>query len=311
MERLEPHFAALQDVSDALEECEILSLNPWYNGICYVLARAVMAKDAPINDPHLTRSNLRVRVLEVSEHAVGVFDLPVQPYINFVQPVPNNRFLIGSSRTGFSQSRRAYDHNALVVTDGGELVSSFSLGDAVEDVQATSDGKLWVSYFDEGYGGPPRLDRRGYRSTESMLIQWSSDGDILYDHPADILDCYAINLEHDRSLWACYGPRCPLVRITPDSVDSVYPPTIRCAKAFAVSRHGVLFGPGYGVDDAGDQADLTRIWSQYEFAEMTLEPRQRFLSPERLKPGDFYAARGSFVFWLDRGLVRRLDMNEL
>ena len=349
MRELESEFQVLQDVGDALHDCEILALNTGYNGTCYVLARKTSATDAPIDDPYLTRSNQLVRVLEVSEHGVGVFDLPgVNPYLSFVQPLPGQRFLVGWSRTGVSRGRKEHEDNALVVSDQGEKLASFTIGDAVEDVQATQDGTIWVSYFDEGMTGPPR-NGSGRSGWLSGLVNWSLDGQILYEYPPGMMDCYAINLENDNSLWACYYTGFPLVNIARDHVERCYPATVCGAKVLAVSRRGVLFGRGYGVagedrspptsqvrvlttgDGAGrfhgresgadysdDEpavneplANWSQIWSLYRFDGDALQLVERFRLPRNEDANELYAARGPFVFWLRDGVMRRLCMERL
>ena len=348
MRDLEPEFEALHDVGDALQHCEILALNPGHNGTCYILARKINSTDAPINDPYLTRSNLQVRVLEVSEHAVAVFDLwGVNPHVDFVQPLPDRRFLVGWSRTRYSQSRGEYEPNALVVTDQGEQIASFSLGDGIEDVQATKDGAFWVSYFDEGISGPPRRSGSGRRGWLSALVKWSLDGQILYEYPPEILDCYAINLESDSSLWACYYTDFPLVNIVGTEIVREFPATACGAKLFAVTRRGVLFGIGYGAaDEPGSQGPRqvrsittgkgpkwtgdgrlteasqsqtteerlrywSEIWSLYRFADDGLQLVERFRLPRGEHADEFHAARGPFVFWLRDGMLRRLNMDRL
>lgn len=347
MRDLEPEFEALHDVGEALQDCEILALNPGHNGTCYILARKIHSTDAPINDPYLTRSNLQVRVLEVSEHAVAVFDLwGVNPYVNFVQPLPDRRFLLGSSRTRYSQSLREYEPNALVVTDQGEHNARFGLGDGIEDVQATRDGTFWVSYFDEGLSGPPR-QKGGRTDWQSGLVNWSLDGRILYEYPGDVMDCYAINLENDNSLWACYYTDFPLVNIVGHEIARDFPATACGAKLFAVSRRGVLFGIGYGAADepesqgprqvrviatgkgvkrTGDQRlaeasqsqsteerlrNWSEIWSLYIFDDDELQLVERFRLPRDEHAKELHAARGPFVFWLKDGILRRLSLERL
>lgn len=347
MRDLESQFDTLQDVSDALRDCETLALNTGHNGTCYVLAREINATDAPIDDPYLTRSNLQVRVLEVSEHGVGVYDLPgVNPYVNFVQPLPDHRFLVGWSRTGVSQGRKEHEANALVVTDQGEKLASFTLGDAVEDVQATQDGTLWVSYFDEGMTGPPR-NSSGRSGWLSGLVNWSLEGQILYEYPPGMMDCYAINLESDNSLWTCYYTGFPLVNIVGHDIAREFAATVCGAKLFAVSRRGVLFGLAYGVADeprsqsprqarvittgkaskwtgarrlteasqsqsTGEEPpDWSQIWSLYRFAGDEMQLAERFRFPRDENAIDFHAARGPFVFWLADGILRRLNIEGL
>ncbi|MDO4781825.1 MAG: hypothetical protein Q4A09_01250 [Capnocytophaga felis] len=83
---------------------------------------------------------------------------------------------------------RAVSANAFIFNAEGVLKKSFFVGDAIQDV-AFSDGKLIVSYFDEGvFGYPP--------STEGLAV-FNMEGELLFGVNSSfgedyICDCYAL-----------------------------------------------------------------------------------------------------------------------
>ena len=68
-----------------------------------------------------------------------------------VQPLPNGEVLLVGARCHYRKGDP--EQNAIVCSPEGEIVRSFVLGDGINDVQTTSDGMIWVSYFDEGVFG--------------------------------------------------------------------------------------------------------------------------------------------------------------
>jgi len=98
-----------------------------------------------------------------------------------------------SARRGRARTQR------VVYDEDGLLVREFLLGDGIQDVQATEDGKIWVSYFDEGVygnfgwgnpGGPSPIGASGLiRFDRAGAIEWE------FDPPANVEpidDCYAL-----------------------------------------------------------------------------------------------------------------------
>jgi len=70
------------------------------------------------------------------EQSQGLSSFHIQRY--------QDGWLLGERRGG----------RTLVYDRHGSLTSTFDLGDASQDLQTTPDGKIWVSYFDEGvFGG--------------------------------------------------------------------------------------------------------------------------------------------------------------
>ena len=51
------------------------------------------------------------------------------------------------------EAKADYDKNGRIYTNKGKFVRDILLGDGIQTVQATSEGVIWTSYFDEGIFG--------------------------------------------------------------------------------------------------------------------------------------------------------------
>ncbi len=229
---------------------------------------------------------------------------------HFCQPLPGGRWLLAGARCR-RHSDGSHDKNGLVFDASGKLEREFPLGDGIQQVQTTSDGKIWTSYFDEGvfgnYGWDQPVGAPG-------LICWSSRGEKLYEFAAvgkgneldPIADCYALNVASDQDTWICYYTEFPLVRITDREISGVWEQPAGATHAFAVSNDRVLFQGGY--DDAdrfclcefarGDQITLMNT--------LVFQDRSgRGLSRVRC------SARGPFLFLFAENDVYRVDVRTL
>lgn len=136
-----------------------------------------------------------------------------------VQPLPDGGLLVVSSRCRLRDGHP--EHNAYVYGAHGFVERSGSVGDGVEDVQVSPSGRIWISYFDEGvigtlgWSGHPELAPIG----ESGLVEFSAMLTPIWRYAPTrglglITDCYALNVS-DETVWCCYFPDFPLVRIDP------------------------------------------------------------------------------------------------
>jgi hypothetical protein len=123
--------------------------------------------------------------------------------LRFVQRLPDGFLLAGARcwwrRTGVEENAATYDWS-------GRLVRRFTLGDGIADVRTTPNGRVWVSYFDEGifgnrgwnHPGPPSLGEPGCVGFDSTgVIRARFDGDTAGAGP--IADVYALNVAGDES----------------------------------------------------------------------------------------------------------------
>lgn len=150
-----------------------------------------------------------------------------------VQPLPHDHYLLVVPRADLSTS------NARIIDQRGRVVREFRVGDAVQDVQCATNGLIWVSFFDEGYGSNP-----------AGLLSFDSSGKHVYEFkkPAgtdDIMDCYAMNVETDHDVWVCYYPDFPVVHIKNLRTKSWWESPVKGSGQFAVWKNWVLFFGGY------------------------------------------------------------------
>lgn len=127
----------------------------------------------------------------------------------FVQPLPNEEILIVGARCRYGSDGN-HEKNATVYDPDGTIRRQFVLGDGINGVQTTTDGMIWVSYFDEGVCGNLGWDKP---IGAAGLVCFDSTGQIAWEFqpPAGvdvITDCYAFNVAKD-SVWACYYTRIP------------------------------------------------------------------------------------------------------
>jgi len=133
------------------------------------------------------------------------------------QPLPDGGLLLVSARCRLRDGQP--EHNAYVYGPHGFVERSAAVGDGIEDVQVSPSGRIWISYFDEGVVGTlgwaerPDIPPIG----ESGLVEFSAMLTPIWRYAPTrglglITDCYALNVA-DETVWCCYFPDFPLVRI--------------------------------------------------------------------------------------------------
>lgn len=140
-----------------------------------------------------------------------------------IQPLAEG-WLLGERRGG---SATIYDKR-------GRVRAFLDLGDASEDLMTTPDGRVWVSYFDEGvYGG-------GMGSQGLVCFDRQGGQVFRYGEFADksglprIDDCYAMNVMSSGDVWLNYYMDFPLVRLRDYALDRVWPEFGSLGSAFAI-----------------------------------------------------------------------------
>ena len=123
----------------------------------------------------------------------------------------------------------------------GRFLRSIELGDAIEDLQTTPAGRIWVSYFDEGvFGGD--IGRNG-------VVCFNSNGDpeFKYAEFAEakglpfISDCYAMNIADSEDLWLNYYTDFPLVHLHNFALERVWNDFGVLRRAFAVRDNAIVY----------------------------------------------------------------------
>ncbi|AKJ42932.1 hypothetical protein [Pragia fontium] len=171
---------------------------------------------------------------------------PIESRINFhyVQMLDNEHILLVGARCHYNDGQP--EKNAAVYDSHGQLVRSFTLGDGIEDINVTSDGAIWASYFDEGvfgnYGWAQPIGQYG-------LVKFDATGQVLWQADKfQIFDCYAVNAENEHSFWFYYYSDFKLVHLK-DGEATSYNVPIQGAHAFALCHPYIVMGGGYGNND--------------------------------------------------------------
>ena len=117
---------------------------------------------------------------------------------------------------------------------------TLDLGDASEDLQTTADGRIWVSYFDEGvFGGG--IGRQG-------LVCFDSDGapifryaDYAEQHDLPMIDdCYAMNVDEAGAVWLNYYMDFLLVQLRNFEAERVWKEARSLGHVFAMRGEEVI-----------------------------------------------------------------------
>ncbi len=167
-----------------------------------------------------------------------------------LQTLPGSEILIVGARSQH-RSDGTYDLNARVFgLEGGRLRREFLLGDGINDVQTTRDGRIWVAYGDEGIfgnfgwsepGGPRAVGARGLvRFDSTAQMEWE------YRSPRgrEVADCYALNVGNDE-VWIYYYEGYWMAQISKEDHVRTWHTPINGAQAIAISnRAALLYGAG-------------------------------------------------------------------
>lgn len=177
--------------------------------------------------------------------------------IHDIQPLPDDEFILVCCRSDY-RGPDDFDINGRIYSYDGVLTREILLGDGIENVQSTSNGLIWTSFFDQGIYGD-----RGWGNPigSTGLIAWDSQGNMKYEFkPRDGLDmiscCYALNVESDFSTWLYYYTDFPLVHLYDKRIKSHWTIPLKGSCAFAVSRGYALFQGGYDDRDSYYLFDL-------------------------------------------------------
>lgn len=147
---------------------------------------------------------------------------PIQPFMN--------GWIVGWNRDG---RINCYDST-------GVLRESLDLGNGIEDLQTEPNGRIWVSYFDEGVYGSGI-------STEG-LVCFDGEGTPVFrflefarrHQLPHIDDCYALNVAANGDVWVNYYSDFPLICLHDMHLDRHWLEFGSLGNTFAV-RDGCLF----------------------------------------------------------------------
>lgn len=206
-----------------------------------------------------------------------------------IQMLSPDEFLICAARSS------GFDENAIVFDSEGNELRRFRLGDAIEDIRCTSEGLLWVSYFDEGWDSKPRfvsvLD--GSTPITGGLKSFDARGGFRRHFDAASIDCYALNVTDDAT-WCIGYPGFVATRIVDEKVTGAFESPLRVSTAFTISGGIVWEGQQHLSPYAYDSSEfayyLGKNVSTCRFKNQALEIHREGLVFEKVS--DPYAVVG-------------------
>lgn len=93
------------------------------------------------------------------------FSMPLKSRY-FVQPLSDDNWLVvglSPEEDGrFVDELRCDEPNAFIMRPNGSIIRSFSIGGGVEDIQTTTDGRIWVTYRDQNVLGTRDFFGKGF-----------------------------------------------------------------------------------------------------------------------------------------------------
>ncbi len=161
------------------------------------------------------------------EKSTRLFTFHVQPFAE--------GWLLGEGRGG----------HADICDKAGRLQRTLDLGDAINDVQTTPNGHIWVSYFDEGVFGDG-VGRHGlvcFDSSAQPIFKYSEFAE--RNQLPSIADCYAMNVVDEEEVWLSYYTDFPLVSIKNFQLEQVWKDFECIDRAFALNGDTVIFQKCY------------------------------------------------------------------
>lgn len=158
---------------------------------------------------------------------------------HFIEKLPNEEILLLNARSNY-YGRNDYEKNARIYNYKGELKKEFHLGDAINNIQASKIGELWVSYFDESASWRiNELDSAG-------VVCWDLNGNKIYGFNENfILDCYSMNFVSKNEVWFYYYTGFPIVRLKNKKEITYWESPIKGFRLFAVWKNYILTAGGY------------------------------------------------------------------
>ena len=123
----------------------------------------------------------------------------------------------------------------------GVVRSTLDLGDASDDLQTTPDGRIWVSYFDEGvFGGG--IGQQGlvcFDAAGSAVFKYADFAEL--NALPMIRDCYAMNVDQMGDVWINYYTDFPMVRLRGFEIEQVWQDFRALGNTFAVRDNEVIY----------------------------------------------------------------------
>jgi hypothetical protein len=237
------------DVTDEFLDYTLIhaSLGPNLE-ICCLGVNSLPQRIEGMFTPSKTETNHQYKVLVLNRDTKDSLVLYDQKWnYHFIQPLGDNERLVVAARcTRYEDG--SYDLNGKVFSSEGILIREFLLGDGIQGVATTKNGRIWTSYFDEGVFGNYGWD---HPVGSSGLLAWDKNGERIFSYNGEagyICDCYALNVLGDDDVWFYFYTDFNLVHLSKDSMIS-YKPGIDGSDGFVIYDKYVLFRGGYDDHD--------------------------------------------------------------
>ena len=183
----------------------------------------------------------------------------------------------------------------------GAVRSTLDLGDASEDLQTTPDGRIWISYFDEGVfgGGIGRQSLVCFDATGAPLFKYADFAE--QNALPMICDCYAMNVDETGAVWLNYYTDFPLVQLREFQVERVWVECGVLGNAFAVRGNEVVHMQGKRLATtslvSSSQPEPTPVSAQDENGNI-LEPGAERYADVAARGSSFVVNTGDAVYAL-------------
>jgi hypothetical protein len=198
------------------------------------------------------RAPCATTLFRIGDDRVQRVQVPRLPIRNFrIETLPGDETLVAEVLANPKSGRP----NAFVCGPAGDLRRSFPLGRGFEEMQTTADGRIWVSYEDEGVHGNVGWENAPWveRAANAHLACFSSRGELVYAYRRPpgfkATPGYVTHLNVDcRDVWfvdaadddPVFGNSPLLVRLDPAGCESGIDGVLACGGATAVGRERVL-----------------------------------------------------------------------
>lgn len=221
-----------------------------------------------------------------------------------VQPLPDDRILVYGARCQWRES--GAEHNAEIVNSNGERLRQGVLGDGIEDLVTTPQGRIWVSYFDEGvfgnrgWGGPgpePIGSPGIVRFNEHFEREWTYPDDTDFD---SIDDCYAFNVGEE-TVFAYYYSDFPIVRIDDSGVQEWD------TGEFSDGRELAADGERCALYVPRDEF----VAGKLEDSRFVMQRKGRIAIPRKFREDADYFGRGDALHILARNEHYKVDLDQM
>ena len=191
-----------------------------------------IARNDWLNTPpkahHLIRWEGKSKRTVTFEQSTGLTTFHVQPFMG--------GWILCEARGG----------RAVLYDRAGRLNNTLDLGDGSKDVQTTSGGKIWVSYFDEGIYGDGIGSLQGVVCFDSAGHPIFKYFDFAEQHQLPFIDdCYSMNVASENEVWLSYYSAFPLVHIDRFRLQRVWKEFGCIDGAFGLAQEAVVYSKCY------------------------------------------------------------------